>query len=121
MRCVIGYHSCSDSNRVSYPPNVSRYSTSSTEPIAATCGVPAGAHCWVVGHTDIVAGLCLSGIAGGHWLTGLLVAPSQRNQGLATRLITQALAANDGPVWLFCEPKVIAFYRQLNFSEARVC
>ncbi|MBA1278663.1 MULTISPECIES: GNAT family N-acetyltransferase [Pseudomonadaceae] len=82
--------------------------------------VPAGAHCWVVGHTDIVAGLCLSGIADGHWLTGLLVAPSQRNQGLATRLVTRALAANHGPVWLFCELKVIAFYRQLNFTEATV-
>ncbi|MCQ4289582.1 GNAT family N-acetyltransferase, partial [Pseudomonas stutzeri] len=60
-------------------------------------------------------------IGSGHWLTGLLVAPSQRNQGLATRLITQALAANDGPVWLFFKPRLIVLYRQLNFSEARVC
>ncbi len=79
--------------------------------------VPVDAHCWVAGHADIVAGLCLTGVANGHWLTGLLVTPSQRHQGLATRLVTQAMAICEGPVWLFCEPKLRIFYQQLGFSE----
>lgn len=82
--------------------------------------VPAGARCWVAGRAEIVAGLCLSGVADGYWLTGLLVAPSQRDQGLATRLISQALSASEGPVWLFCEPKISAFYRRLGFGETTV-
>jgi GNAT superfamily N-acetyltransferase len=79
--------------------------------------VPAGARCWIAGNTEIVAGLCLTGIGDGHWLTGLLVAPGQRNQGLARRLVAQALSDNEGPVWLFCDPKLKAFYQQLGFSE----
>ncbi|MCQ4329310.1 GNAT family N-acetyltransferase [Pseudomonas stutzeri] len=79
--------------------------------------VPAGANCWVAGHAEIVAGLCLSPVANGHWLTGLLVAPSRRHHGLAKRLMAQALADCGGPVWLFCEPKLAAFYQQLGFSE----
>lgn len=79
--------------------------------------VPPGACCWVAGSTEIVAGLCLTGVADGYWLTGLLVTPNQRNQGLAQRLVTQALAISDGPVWLFCEPKLIGFYKRLGFSE----
>ncbi len=82
--------------------------------------VPVGARCWVAGRADIVAGLCLSEVANGHWLTALLVAPSQRNQGLATQLISQALGANEGPVWLFCEPEITAFYHRLNFNDATV-
>ncbi|MCQ4312046.1 GNAT family N-acetyltransferase [Pseudomonas stutzeri] len=79
--------------------------------------VPAGARCWIAGNTEIVAGLCLTGIDDGHWLTGLLVAPGQRNQGLAKQLIEQALSNSEGPVWLFCDPKLKAFYQQLGFSE----
>jgi GNAT superfamily N-acetyltransferase len=79
--------------------------------------VPAGACCWVAENTDIVAGLCMTRIADGRWLTGLLVAPNQRNQGLAKRLVARALAASEGAVWLFCEPKLIRFYQQLGFSE----
>ncbi|MCG6540243.1 GNAT family N-acetyltransferase [Pseudomonas sp. KSR10] len=80
--------------------------------------VPARARCWVAGHPDIVAGLCLSPVDDGHWLTGLLVAPSRRDQGLAKRLVTRVLAECGGPVWLFCEPKLMAFYQHLGFSEA---
>jgi GNAT superfamily N-acetyltransferase len=79
--------------------------------------VPPGACCWVACSTDIVAGLCLTSVADGYWLTGLLVTPSQRNQGLAQRLVTRALAVSEGPVWLFCEPKLIGFYQRLGLSE----
>lgn len=51
-------------------------------------------------------------------MTGLLVAPKQRNQGLAQRLVKRALASCDGPVWLFCEPKLSGFYMQLGFHES---
>ncbi|WP_199270069.1 GNAT family N-acetyltransferase [Stutzerimonas stutzeri] len=79
--------------------------------------VPAGAQCWVAGHTDIVAGLCLTRIAEGHWLTGLLVAPGHRNEGLARRLVSQAVSVSGGPLWLFCEPNLTAFYQRQGFSE----
>jgi GNAT superfamily N-acetyltransferase len=78
---------------------------------------PAGARYWVAQHVEIIAGLCLTGVDGGNWLTAMLVAPSHRNQGLATRLVAQALAACEGPVWLFCEPGLASFYKQLSFSE----
>ncbi|WP_417775827.1 GNAT family N-acetyltransferase [Stutzerimonas xanthomarina] len=79
---------------------------------------PAGARYWVAGHSDILAGLCLTGVDGGNWLTGLLVAPSRRKQGLGRRLVAQALAGCEGPVWLFCEPRMVPFYTPLGFAEA---
>ena len=80
--------------------------------------MPANARGWVAEHSGIVAGLCLTPVEHGHWLTGLLVAPKQRNQGLAQRLVKRALASCDGPVWLFCEPKLSGFYMQLGFHES---
>ena len=80
--------------------------------------VPANARGWVAEYSGIVAGLCLTPVEHGHWLTGLLVAPKQRNQGLAQRLVKRALAGCDGPVWLFCEPKLSGFYMQLGFHES---
>lgn len=82
--------------------------------------VPADARCWVIGFADIIGGLCLSRVAEGHWLTGLMVAPSQRNKGLAKRLVTQALTSCNGPVWLLCEPKLRDFYQPLGFDEPTV-
>ena len=80
--------------------------------------MPANARGWVAEHSGIVAGLCLTPVEHGHWLTGLLVAPKQRNQGLAQRLVKRALASCDGPVWLFCEPKLSGLYMQLGFHES---
>ncbi len=82
--------------------------------------VPAAARCWVAGYSEIVAGLCLTSVEHGHWLTGLLVAPGQRNQGLGRRLVKHALARCEGPVWLFCEPKLAGFYLPLGFHEGAV-
>ncbi|WP_222911238.1 GNAT family N-acetyltransferase [Pseudomonas sp. DNDY-54] len=82
--------------------------------------VPGEARCWVVSHTEIVAGLCLTRVDEGYWLTGLFVAPDQRNKGLAKRLVTEAVAACDGPVWLFCESRLIGFYEQLGFEKGAV-
>jgi GNAT superfamily N-acetyltransferase len=81
---------------------------------------PAGACYWVAEDSDILAGLCLSDIVHGQWLTGLLVTPNHRSQGLGRRLVAQALAGCDGPVWLFCEPRTVSFYEPLGFAEATV-
>ena len=71
---------------------------------------------WVAQRAEIVAALCLRPTLSGHWLTGLLVAPAQRRQGVARQLIEQALAEADGPVWLFCHPELGDFYRRLGFT-----
>ncbi|WP_324733757.1 GNAT family N-acetyltransferase [Pseudomonas paeninsulae] len=73
------------------------------------------AQVWVMQHTEIVAALCLRPLTHGHWLSGLLVAPSQRRQGLARQLIEQALALTSEPVWLFCHPELHSFYASLGF------
>lgn len=77
--------------------------------------VSAVATCWVAGRSAIKAGLCLTAIERGHWLTGLLVAPEQRNQGLASALVRHAMSTVDGPVWLFCKPELESFYHRLGF------
>jgi GNAT superfamily N-acetyltransferase len=73
------------------------------------------AQVWVARRTEIVAALCLRPITGGHWLSGLFVAPPQRRQGLARQLIEQALAQASGPAWLFCDPELHSFYASLGF------
>ena len=80
--------------------------------------IPAGARCWVAGAEDINAGVCMLQVTGGHWLTGLLVAPTKRNQGLAGRLIAHARAQTAGPIWLFCDRQLVDFYRRLGFQSA---
>ena len=74
------------------------------------------AQLWVARQEEIVAGLCLRPIAHGHWLTGLFVAPGLRGQGIAGALVSQSVAACDGPVWLFCDPQLQGFYEKLGFS-----
>ncbi|WP_322364877.1 GNAT family N-acetyltransferase [Pseudomonas sp. Teo4] len=73
---------------------------------------------WVARRNEIIAGLSLSAIENGHWLTGLFVAPEQRNQGVAGQLIEAALAERRGPVWLFCHPDLTPFYQRLAFETA---
>lgn len=78
--------------------------------------VSAVATCWVAGRPEIRAGLCLTAVDQGHWLTGLLVAPAQRNQGLASALVRHAVGSVEGPVWLFCRPELEPFYQRLGFA-----
>ncbi|WP_369987653.1 GNAT family N-acetyltransferase [Pseudomonas xanthosomatis] len=73
---------------------------------------------WVARSGEIVGGLNLVPVAGGHWLTGLFVAPSQRGLRVGSQLIEAALQATPGPVWLFCEPQLAPFYARLGFSNA---
>lgn len=74
------------------------------------------AQLWVARKEGIIAGLCLRPMANGHWLTGLFVAPALRGQGVAGDLVGQAIAAVDGPIWLFCDPQLQGFYEKLGFS-----
>lgn len=76
------------------------------------------AQLWVARNPEIVGALCLSPVAEGHWLTGLFVAPTERGRGVAAGLVSAALSATDGNVWLFCEPELGGFYRRLGFAEA---
>lgn len=83
--------------------------------------VPAGARCWVAGHGGEISGaLCLLAIANGHWLTGLLVSPARRNQGLASKLLAYARARSPGPLWLFCDPRLAIFYERMGFRTTVV-
>ncbi|MBK3867068.1 GNAT family N-acetyltransferase [Pseudomonas stutzeri] len=76
------------------------------------------ARCWIARRGDIVAGLCLTPVAHGHFLTGLLVSPSERGKGIGQQLIRRALSCAQGPVWLFCKPDLLNFYNRLGFTEA---
>lgn len=74
---------------------------------------------WVARHGEIIAALCLTPIAQGHWLTGLFVAPNARRQAIASTLVRQAMGPLDGPVWLFCHPELTAFYHPLGFQPCQ--
>lgn len=73
---------------------------------------------WVAKDDGIVGALNLTPMAGGHWLTGVFVAPARRREGVAGRLIDAALGEVEGPVWLFCDPELTGFYQRLGFVEA---
>jgi N-acetylglutamate synthase-like GNAT family acetyltransferase len=73
---------------------------------------------WVAREEQIIAACCLKPVEHGHWLTALLVASQQRQQGIASALL-QALRQNSaGPIWLFCHPDLSAFYRRQGFQPA---
>lgn len=71
---------------------------------------------WVARATAIVAGLSLRPVEGGHWLSGLFVAPAQRGQGVAGQLVNAALAEACGSTWLFCHPDLAGLYERLGFE-----
>lgn len=74
------------------------------------------AQLWVARRDEIIGALCLRPVAGGHWLTGLFVAPGCRGQGVAARLVAQAVAGLELPVWLFCHPQLRGFYESCGFT-----
>lgn len=76
------------------------------------------AQVWVAQKDAIIAALCLRAVDDGLWLTGLLVMPDWRGQGIATRLLTEALADRRMPMWLFCHPDLQPFYQRQGFSPA---
>lgn len=71
---------------------------------------------WVARAGGIVAGMSLSPVAEGRWLTGLFVAPQWRGQQVASQLIETALQTTCGPTWLFCHPELEAFYQRQAFT-----
>lgn len=78
--------------------------------------LPAEAQGWVARDAEIIAGVCLTPVAQGQWLTGLLVTPGWRGRGVAQGLIEASIAA--GPVWLFCHPQLRGFYERIEFDLA---
>ena len=74
------------------------------------------AQLWVGKRDEIVAALCLRPMAEGLWLTGLLVDPACRGQGVAAALMAEALATVAQPVWLLCHPDLREFYQGNGFS-----
>jgi len=76
-----------------------------------------GGRLWVARDGEIVAGLCLSPVVGGQWLTGVFVDPAYRGQGLAARLILQAVADVAGTVWLLCHPDLEGVYQRMGFTQ----
>ena len=76
-----------------------------------------GGRLWVARDGEIVAGLCLTPVVGGQWLTGVFVAPAYRRQGLAARLILQAIADVQGTVWLLCHPDLESLYQRIGFTQ----
>ncbi|AZF65685.1 MULTISPECIES: GNAT family N-acetyltransferase [Pseudomonas] len=79
-----------------------------------------GGRLWVARDSEIVAGLCLSPVLGGQWLTGVFVDPAYRGNGLAARLILQAVAEVEGTVWLLCHPDLEGLYRRMGFTQDTV-
>lgn len=73
---------------------------------------------WVAKRGAIIAGLSLTPVAQGHWLTGLFVDPAHRGQGIAARLVEQAHGQLPSPVWLFCHPDLQALYERMGFATA---
>ncbi|PHN19750.1 GNAT family N-acetyltransferase [Pseudomonas sp. ICMP 460] len=76
-----------------------------------------GGRLWVARDSQIVAGLCLSPVVGGQWLTGVFVDPAYRGQGVAARMITQAAASVDGTLWLLCHPDPEGLYQRMGFTQ----
>ena len=74
------------------------------------------AEAWVVRNPEIIAGLCLTSITEGYWLTGLFVAPEHRKHGVAQHLLQHIQQSHStSPIWLFCHPDLIGFYQSTGF------
>lgn len=67
---------------------------------------------------QILAALCLTTLPEGHWLTGLLVAPAYRNQGIAHNLLHTVRCNTEGKIWLFCKPELLVFYNASGYEPA---
>ncbi|WP_421555061.1 GNAT family N-acetyltransferase [Pseudomonas kitaguniensis] len=76
-----------------------------------------GGRLWVARDSQIVAGLCLSPVVGGQWLTGVFVDPAYRGRGLAARMIAQAATSVDGTLWLLCHPDLEGLYQRMGFTQ----
>lgn len=79
-----------------------------------------GGRLWVARDGEIVAGLCLTPVVGGQWLTGVFVDPAYRGQGLAARVIEAAVADVDGTLWLLCHPDLEGLYQRMGFTQDTV-
>lgn len=75
---------------------------------------------WVVRAPAIIAGVCLSPVDNGYWLTSLYTAAKHRRLGVARLLIKHLQTVyQESPIWLFCHPDLHDFYHALHFTEAQ--
>lgn len=75
------------------------------------------AEAWVIRDPAIIAGLCLTNISDGYWLTGLFVAPEHRQRDLAKSLLKHIQTVySKTSIWLFCHPELVRFYQQADFQ-----
>ncbi len=80
-----------------------------------------GGQLWVARNDgEIVAGLCLTTVVGGQWLTGVFVDPMYRGQGLAAQLVLQAATSTGGTLWLLCHPDLEGLYQRMGFTQDSV-
>jgi predicted N-acetyltransferase YhbS len=79
---------------------------------------PAQGTFWVARSPGIIAGLSLSEVDGGQWLTGLLVAPDRRSEGVGEQLVAAALENACASTWLFCHPSLALYYGRQGFAPA---
>jgi N-acetylglutamate synthase-like GNAT family acetyltransferase len=78
------------------------------------------AEAWIVRNPVIIAGLCMTPVAEGYWLTGLFVAPEYRKHGVAQHLLQHIQRSHStSPIWLFCHPDLVSFYQQTGFRTAQ--
>ncbi|TBU99980.1 GNAT family N-acetyltransferase [Stutzerimonas kirkiae] len=75
-----------------------------------------GAKYWVARRKEIVAACCLTPVADGYWLTSLLVAPDERNRGIASLLLQRLSSGIAAPIWLFCHPSLQPLYAKAGFT-----
>ncbi|MEB8058951.1 GNAT family N-acetyltransferase [Pseudomonas fulva] len=79
---------------------------------------PAQGKLWVARAPGIIAGLSLSEVESGQWLTGLFVAPDRRSEGVGMQLVAKALENACGSTWLFCHPTLANYYARQGFAPA---
>ncbi|UVJ45269.1 GNAT family N-acetyltransferase [Pseudomonas sp. LS1212] len=95
-------------------PLLDKFYRAHRSPMRSACD----AQLWVARAAEIVAALCLRPVSEGFWLTGLLVDPAWRGQGVARAMIEQVQGQCEASIWLFCHPELFDFYHRLGFVEA---
>lgn len=67
-------------------------------------------------HGEPLAAVKLRQVETGYWLTGLFTRPDCRHRGIATGLVARIAGDLTVPIWLFCHPDLVPFYRRIGFE-----
>lgn len=75
------------------------------------------AESWVMRNPLIIAGVCITPISDGYWLTSLFVDPRHRQHGAGQNLLRHIQNIySTSPIWLFCHPDLTGFYQKTGFQ-----